>query len=200
MSVAEWLQEKAAEVAQKQWEAQLGGTLAEFHDADLEHVEGSPGQWLREWASRLPDVPFRNIVIGGPTGSGKTYAAVAMMKAAAAAGKSARFVRFHEYVTALRPDTDRPHWEVRAAAQEPFLLVVDDLGAGIRTVASEAVQREMIDLLSGRNLGLMVTVLTTNLTSDQVEEKFGREFSSRLAKDGAGLRVIHEDRRGRLTW
>lgn len=196
----EWLAQRRREILERRVTDLLSGRLAEFRDAQLEDIEGPPGEYLRPWVKTWPHPKHRNIILGGPTGAGKTHASVAVMRAAVNAGLTAHLVGYSEYLTALRPDGEVQHWRVRREAQEPWLLVIDDLGVELNAQASEAARREMVDLMTVRNGAQLVTVVTTNLKPEQVKFVFGERFFSRLSQDSAGLRMIRDDRRGQASW
>lgn len=200
MTVRDWVLDRQREILDRKVSETLSGRLAEFRAATLTDVDGKAGQFLRDWVQTWPTPKYRNVILGGPTGAGKTYAAVAAMRAAVEAGLSSHLFGYSEYLTALRPDGERPHWQVRRAAFDPWLLVVDDLGVELNAQASEAARREMVDLMSARNGAQRVTVFTTNLKPDQVRFVFGDRFFSRLSQDSAGVRMVREDRRGQASW
>lgn len=196
----DYLQQRRAEAAEARLNALLSGDLREYSAATLDTLDGDAVR-LAEWTKSWPTPRYRNVVVGGPTGSGKTYAAVALLRHAVEGGHRAAFVRYFDYLAALRPDGEQPHWKVRRDAMSPWLLVMDDLGAEVNTLATEAARREMVELMTARNARQYLTVVTTNLKPDQVELVFGERFFSRINADGFGVRVGGPDRRGpRISW
>lgn len=152
--------------------------------------------WVGRWVDSLPTPPFTTLTFGGPTGTGKTHAAMCVLNAALDRGMSAGVVRYTDWLARLQPDgADTPVWRVRAEATDPQVLLVDDLAAELTGPASDFARRSMTDLLSDRQAAGKVTIFTTNLTPAQVEKVMGDRFFSRLHQAGKGLRFAGADRR-----
>jgi DNA replication protein DnaC len=156
---------------------------------------------------------YRNVVLTGSTGPGKTSAAIALGWAAVDAGLTVRFLDHAKYLLWLQPDKmpapPNPYAgitaaQLRARALSCDLLVLDDLGAGQdqQAPASEHVTKETLQLVGDRaDTPGKITVTTTNLRSEALTLMFGDRFMSRLSKEGKALKFTGPDRRGkRLTF
>lgn len=151
------------------------------------------------------DARVLNLVLAGRVGPGKTSAAIAAGNLAAAAGHTVRFVKHTTYLRWLRPDQSpeglTPE-RIRERYRRCALLILDDFGAGLATTeeASEFVQRETEDLIGDRLTAGRHTILTTNLTSEQLAVMLGPRAISRVGARAYAARFEGPDRRKPVTW
>ena len=158
-----------------------------------------------------------NLVIQGPTGSGKTATAIAAGKEALRRGLRTRMVNHSHFIAATRPNAVLPEgltlaqYVARYAGAD--LLIVDDLGASQatgqtidqdtdpRTVrgASEHVVTKTMELIGDRATAGKYTIITTNLRYPHIEALFGRRFGSRLAMELVAVKMEGVDRRNPNT-
>lgn len=170
---------------------------------------------LRAW---LADPRARTLIMAGRTGSGKTQAAYTLAVEAAQGCGAAMIGRngavrtrpllvrawaITRYLAELRPDgSPDPGWLTRHKARTAELLILDDLGAETDGVTREFVRTELVQLLDDRSEARLRTIITTNLSSKAIEERFGQRFYSRLVEDAAALTFLGPDRRNlrKLEW
>ena len=167
---------------------------------------------MRQFEERcLWQTPAQTLVIAGPTGTGKTSLALtvgAMLVPHLGAGK---VLPHNGWLNSLLPDgSDRPRREVLALPHGVPFLVVDDFGAereprpGQRPgmdAASPAARQATVELMNARSRPGLVTVVTTNLLSEDVERVWGDRVLSRLAGEATMLvRLFGADRRRPLSW
>lgn len=127
----------------------------------------------------------RCLVLSGPTGVGKTYAAVAALRAAVSLGARVGFAYFPALCNALL-DPERRR-EARLRVQDPGLVVLDDFGAEYLKAGGflDSLVEEIIWHREGDRLP---TILTTNLTATQLKERLSERIVDRLR--GAWGRVV----------
>lgn len=167
---------------------------------------------LNRFAQSLStDAPFRNLVVAGKTGRGKTAAAIAVGWAALDQGLTVRFVEHSKYLLWLRPDSTpssgpyrgiTPH-QIRDRMRTCDVLIVDDLAASLDPAlpVTQFVKDETLTLIGDRiDTPGRITVVTTNRTVDELDAMFGEQFVSRLSKNGYSAVFKGKDRRGRLSW
>ena len=131
--------------------------------------------WAQEF--RLGRTPRRGLLFHGRPGSGKTHLAVAILFEAVY-GRFAKplFLNVPEWLNALRE-------AMYDDAEEPpnpngyDIVVVDDLGAEYST---DWARERIYSLVNHRNQTRGPTIVTTNLTPDELAGRLGRATASRL--------------------
>lgn len=140
-----------------------------------------------------------NIVLYGNTGCGKTHLAVAMMRKAIIADinrvlelkwvnriqpqiLTTRFIPAPELLLEIRQsfrdDSTTSEADVIKKYCDAGLLVLDDLGS---EKTSEYSITTLYIIIDRRDRELLPTIITTNLSQKEVEEKLGARIASRLA-------------------
>lgn len=165
---------------------------ARFIDAEISQLDVDSCAVICEWLSALTrDEPLRNLVLLGPVGTGKTHAAVAALRLASEAGCSIAFSPVVELLDALRPGHDDSNDRLRTLT-EVRVLLLDDLGAEKST---EWTHERLYALVNRRWLERRATIVTSNLTPEQLEESVDKRLYSRLVDDALALRLTGADRR-----
>jgi DNA replication protein DnaC len=189
---------------------------ARFRDRTLDGYEAhtpSAGKAL-EAARQFAAGDLGALVLAGPTGVGKTHLAVAASQERGLRERQRPcWCSVPELIVGLRSDIgkdrrarDVGHGEARwetpylwaDAAEDmaawPGVLVLDDLG---REKASDWTGEVIYALVNRRYEDLRPTVVTTNLTSDEVSASPYWPVLSRLAEDGRLARLDAADYRVR---
>lgn len=158
-----------------------------YHDADVEALDDDTQHattvryWLQSGGLHL--------VLAGPVGTGKTYAAYAVGNQAMRSGMWAEAWNVGDLMDALRPGSSDRHAETRA--RDCQLLILDDLVAK----ATDWEAERLTLLLDARTRAMRQTVVTTNITGDQVADTWGRRFMDRLRYRMTSLTFTGESRR-----
>lgn len=170
---------------ERQWEAAMP---ARFRACRLEGLaDQAVAAKVRAWAQD----PKVNLVLLGPVGVGKTFAAVAACRTAWEAGRGVAFWPVVEVLDALRPGGDEGLLE--RLCRWPDLLVLDDIG-GERPTPWTA--ERLYALVNRRWLEERPIVATSNLEPDDLPAAVGERTFSRLVGSGAVvLRLGGQDRR-----
>lgn len=117
------------------------------------------------------------LVFNGLPGCGKTHLAAAIANARQARGESVYFVVVPDLLDYLRatysPDSRVTYDELFENVRNAPLLVLDDLGAQSSTAWA---QEKLYQLMNHRYNGRLPTVITTNLTPDEFDDR----LSSRM--------------------
>lgn len=136
-------------------------------------------------------------------GVGKTHLAIAAARAGMMAYTPRHFDEvvlsiwdMPSYVKAVKASyNDGGTTEIQQSAVAPAILVMDDLGAEYAK-AQDWYQGLMYDILNARWLKRKATVVTTNLTVDQLKTRLGPRCVSRLlAMTGKPVEIKGEDYR-----
>jgi DNA replication protein DnaC len=130
----------------------------------------------------LRGIGEESVVLSGKTGCGKTHLAVAMMRECRVSALGALFITAPELLlrirTAFSPNTTETEDEIIRHYADIELLVIDDLGA---EKTSEYSITTLYLIIDRRNRELRKTIVTTNLTLQEIEETLGARMASRLA-------------------
>lgn len=139
----------------------------------------------------------------GPCGVGKTHLAASI--ANEQLGKiPTLFVSCPEFLLELREGIggkkDSRHQHLLALARNVRLLIFDDIGA---EKSSDWVQETLFVLINHRYEQMLPTILTTNFSLDELDNRIGKRITSRLIEMCRCIRMEGEDwrirtRRGKI--
>lgn len=177
------LDEQSAKAAAARWNAAIP---LRFRPAMLATVD-QPEPTLGEMVAYAQD-PRGNVLLLGPTGVGKTYAAVAMSRPTHVAGRTVRFSPVGEMLDALRPDGGGRIEDYT----QPDLLIMDDLGAERPT---EWTGERLYLVVNRRWLEERPTIVTSNLEPDELRAALGTRTFDRLRDGAHPWRLSGESRR-----
>jgi DNA replication protein DnaC len=163
-----------------------------YHNARLTDFGGpfkdTAEQWLRN--------PTFGLLVCGPIGSGKTHFAAAIVRALIESSNAVIFksaADLYEELRAAFNSTDAEATErvVMSRLTDAAFIVLDDVGAGS---LSDHERRSTLHLLDRRLNCLRPTIVTTNLTLEEI----GRLMDGRIASRLSGftrIAVTGRDRR-----
>lgn len=176
-----------------------------------------------EAAKRCASGELRNLVLAGPTGVGKTHLAAGIVSEVTARlraeyvlaeglarernaiptlPKLPEWVNVADAITTLRLEMDMPlddrtaALRLRRLASYPGLVVLDDLG---RERSSDWTGEVVYALVNGRYEHMLPTLVTTNLTREDLGKSAYWPSISRLAEDGALVAIEGPDARLRRS-
>lgn len=152
-------------------------------------VRGDLDATVSEWGARLLQGTAGNLLLGGPTGSGKTWQAWEVLERAVAAGYPGRivFATTALWQETIAPPVDREQLQLMRDAD---LLVFDDLGSG----RVNEWQREcLLTVVDERWAHARPIIITFNVES--LREMLGERLASRLADGATKAAIKGADRR-----
>ncbi len=199
--LARLLREKAAASVCKG----LADTPARFEDMDLsfyddttaegralsprkrmEHVIAYCKQYAEDFSTAAPSLLLR-----GPTGTGKTHLSLAMASTIAANG----FSVIYQPAGKLFRTLEREHFGKQDGDTETLaltcdLLVIDDLGTEFDTSFTAAT---LYNILNTRMLDDLPTIISTNLTQEGIQQRYGDQITSRITGGFEPLLCVGKD-------
>lgn len=198
------------------WPDSLLVRTAEFADLDMGRVHGmdKARKALLRWTAQAAEVgiggeggPESGIILSGDTGVGKTHMILAAARNLAALLPDE--VRRHNY-RVLAVGEEQLHQYVRGcwsrnestperlrralAGYNRSWLFLDDLGVA---ASDKSFARELADVLMYRHASRFpaLTVITTNLSLDEIGEHYGERLASRLGSMLLAYPLDGEDQR-----
>ena len=150
------------------------------------------GQWLRDGL---------NLIIGGPTGVGKTWLACALAHKACRDGYSVRYLRLPRLLEELGlAHGDGRFAKLMAGYAKTDLLILDDWGLAPFTAAQ---RRDMLELLDDR-YGIRSTLVTSQMPVDKWhaligDPTLGDAILDRLVHNAYRIELKGESMRRRAT-
>lgn len=169
----------------------------EFSKCDAFAIKGKSSAALIEHLSKWARRPFGFVLFAGNSGKGKTYASCCVLSMAVKCGvPDAYFINVSDLYIRWKDSFNAGASELHILTSlgDKKLLVIDDIG--VRT-PTEGFLEFIYLLLSKRMSGDKGTIITTNLTGEQMYEKLGDALSSRIC---GGEIIVFEgpDRRKKL--
>jgi DNA replication protein DnaC len=165
---------------------------ARYQNSSLEDFPEEFSRHVRNWIGQSPTP---SLLLTGPTGTGKTHMAAAIVRLTLEAGRPVLFKRASDFYSAVRESFNQPNVSKEDVMREYGkcpMLVLDDLGSGS---LSDHERRCTLELLDMRLDDLRPTVVTTNWTIEQIRERMDERIASRLS-DFMVIALVGGDRRG----
>ena len=132
------------------------------------------------YADSFPDTEYRNLLLTGEGGLGKTFLLNCIFERVTARGFSAVRITAFRMFEAMRQQHmgNDDKYDGFSALIEAPLLLIDDLGTEpmMRNITVEY----LFTLLNERAAAKRHTVVATNLTPVQLKERYGERVASRL--------------------
>ncbi len=134
-------------------------------------VAGAMQRWLAQ--------PRDGLYVSGPAGTGKTHLSCAIVRAAVDAKQQITFLRCSDLYSEIRKSfsAEAGEGDVESRYEQAPLLVLDDMAAGS---LSDFERREMLNLLDTRLNSLRPTVVTSNLSLEQIALQMDERIASRM--------------------
>ena len=130
-----------------------------------------------KWASEYPDSPYRDMVLTGGTGLGKTFLLRAMAERLIERDRNVLIISAYRMLEMLR----KSYFENDDSAAELLnaeILMIDDLGS--EPLMQNVTVEQLFNLLNERQNRGLSTVISTNLDMAKFRERYTERIASRL--------------------
>ena len=144
-----------------------------------------------KWANDYPDVPFRNVLLTGKSGLGKTFLMHAMANRMIERGLNVLTISAYQFVQSARESYFEREDSLDELLDVPVLMM-DDLGSEplIRNVTVE----QLFNLINERIIRGKATVISTNLKLEELRERYTEGIVSRISDPASSLVITLEGR------
>ena len=133
----------------------------------------------------------RNLLLSGGTGLGKTHLSLAIAREVINKGYQVLYNSAQNFLSSVQQET---FGKVPPGALENLLscdlLIIDDLGVEFSTQFSISA---IYNIINTRSINKRRTIINTNLSLEEVEEKYGERIFSRLVGCYDWLRFVGKD-------
>ena len=193
--------EKAIEAAREQRQAELlavqnnlpgalarCGVPAHWQNASFDYCNDLPPK-LADSARLWAEAPYGIIYLYGPPGVGKSYLAVAILRAILESGvlppRACRYVGEREFLDALKATYDcsiksvSPRLLSTTHFRDVELLLYDDMGTARQT---DWTRGEISTLIEHRHANNLLTIITSNIEPNDLAQSIDGRVLSRIAE------------------
>lgn len=152
---------------------------------------------LKEFVETFDDT-FKNLLIYGSTGLGKTFLSNALAKAVLESGHYVLYFTTCSLIDMLAKYTfNREEYEQSEDCRHDSLftcdlLIIDDLGTEL---TNSFVISELYNIINDRIMHRRSTIISTNLTLGQLSDRYNERIFSRIRKDYTFVKLIGRDLR-----
>lgn len=156
-----------------------------------EHM-GRVLSFCRDYAEDFDD-SSPSLLLQGQTGLGKTHLSLAIASAAVKKGYNVMYESTQNLMNKLERERfgrGASGSDTAVLAEECDLLILDDLGAEFCTQFTVAT---LYNIINTRMLKGMPIIISTNLTSKELEEKYSQRIASRIIGDFIPLYFFGKD-------
>ncbi len=185
---------KLCKCIEKRYKQYLQGTASplmkfKFEDCNVEKINNSKQRnsiaslyrKMKEFCEKFPNTKFSNIVLMGPTGTGKTCVLSAIGNELITKGYSVKFISAFDFNNLMLKYHTAPLDERSLYLDEviePDFLIIDDLGT--ENILKNVTCEYLLNMLSTRISNNKHTAFSTNLSVENICDKYGERFYSRL--------------------
>jgi DNA replication protein DnaC len=131
----------------------------------------------------LKQLQGKSVFIYGDVGKGKSVFMASLLKQVVRQGKQVKWISYTAFIMRLQNlfaksiSSETPYDEAEKVARFDGILFIDDLGAEKLT---DFVKQITYFILNEREQRMLPTVITSNFSLDEIDEKIDRRISSRI--------------------
>ncbi len=145
----------------------------------------------KRYVSDFP-IHTENLYLYGPSGTGKTFLAIAMARALLDEGNLVVYRTASQLMDDIKEIKFRDNRELENLMMESDLLIIDDLGT---EMTSDLAKTEIFNLVNRRLIRKKKMIISSNLKLDNIRDKYSERLSSRLMGDFLFIPFFGDDLR-----
>ena len=145
---------------------------------------------LNTWVDKFPDSKFKNIIMVGPAGAGKTYLTECITNALLDKQIVVNFVtafNLNNLMLKYHTTFDDSKENILEAYINCPLLIIDDLGT--EPILNNVTKEYLYLILNERIINNRNTIVTTNLSPDGIIDRYSERIFSRLFNKQNSLKI-----------
>ena len=139
------------------------------------------------YADSFPDTQTRDLLLMGKSGLGKTFMLQCIAHRVAGRGHLPMYVSAYRLFEAARKAYMENDSEIMAGFMNAELLLIDDLGT--EPLMNNVTVTQLFNLLNERQMAGRHTVISTNLSMSELQERYTERITSRFL-DATGCRRL----------
>ena len=140
-----------------------------------------------QYADSFPDTPTRDLLLMGKSGLGKTFLLQCIAHRVAERGYLPTYTSAYRLFELARRAYMENDSEILSPMMDAQLLLIDDLGT--EPLMNNVTVTQLFNLLNERQMAGRHTVISTNLTMSEMQERYTERVTSRLL-DATGCRRL----------
>ena len=149
---------------------------------------------LKKFVEKFPNTNTRNFLFMGKTGCGKTFLASAVATELSNKGFNSIFLTatsLNQLFLKMHLSSFSERVDYMSMLINCDFLVIDDLGA--ENTYKNVTHECLLALISERLAKRKHTIITTNLTQDEILERYNERLFSRITEKNSSVTILFED-------
>ena len=140
------------------------------------------------YAETFPSTPVRDLLLTGKSGLGKTFMLQCIARRTAERGYLPLYTSAYRLFETARKAYIENNSELLSAMMEAPLLLIDDLGT--EPLLNNVTVTQLFNLLNERQMAGRHTVISTNLSMSELQERYTERIASRFLDQASCRRLV----------
>lgn len=148
---------------------------------------------MQSFCERFPDTPYTALTFSGPTGTGKTYLASIIASELSQKGFDVMYLTafaLNNLFLKAHRSSEYDRLSYLDTVLSCDLLIIDDLGT--ESVYRNVTCEYLYSIINERKIGEKHSIITTNLSLEEIHNRYGERIFSRLSQKNNSLFITFE--------